>query len=62
MIVGDRVLFVAHWSTYHRMRGTVTRVRPTVMVRLDGDTHPMCVNEREVIAEQPSELTLTGAE
>lgn len=63
MKLGARVIVFAHWSSFRGMCGVVTRVRPTLMVRFDGYTHPMCVGEREVIEESSApELSFTGAE
>lgn len=62
MIKGDRVLFVALWSTFYKQRGEVTSTTPHLMVRLDGDEHPMRVRDDEVIAEDDREVSMTGAE
>jgi len=49
--IGDRIRFVAHWSSFHGMRGVVQQLRPHVMVLIDGDTYPIRVGEREVIVD-----------
>ena len=59
---GDRVYFFANWSSFRTMRGEVTQTAPYLMVRLDGDVHPIRVHEREVVHEQASEVSMTGAE
>lgn len=60
--VGDRVRVVAHWSTFVGMGGLVTQVTPWLMVRLDGDKHPLRIEEPSVVLDEPSTVNLTGAE
>jgi hypothetical protein len=60
--VGDRVLVVAHWSSFRGMRGKVTQTTPYLMVRLDGDRYSMRIEEPSVVRDEPSTLSLTGAE
>ncbi len=45
---GDRVSFVALWSSFLGQNGTVVAISPHLMVRLDGDTYPMRVHPKEV--------------
>lgn len=61
--VNDRVRVCAHWSSFVGMSGVVTSTSP-LMVRLDGDAHPMRFGEREVVREggEPSSISMTGAE
>ena len=42
---GDRVLVTAHWSSFYRMQGVVKQTKPHVMVLLDGDQHPMRLDD-----------------
>ncbi len=48
LYINDRVLVTAVWSSFRGMRGTVTQVKPYLMVRLDGDTHPLRIEEPSV--------------
>ena len=59
--VGDRVHVVEPWSSFRGMRGTVTQVRPYIMILIDGDRLPIRVGERE-IAREANDPSLTGAE
>ena len=59
---GDRALFVASWSSWRGMRGEVKETSPHLMILLDGDRLPIRVHPRECIPEEPSEVSLTGAE
>lgn len=61
---GDRVLFVASWSSFKAMRGTVASTSPALMVTVDGDDDkPICVSRNEVVPlDAPSEVSMTGAE
>lgn len=60
MRVGDRVLVFAQWHSFRGTKGRVTQLKP-LMVILDGDRLPMCIEERAVVREEQP-LTLTGAE
>ncbi len=62
MRVGDRVRVVAHWSSFVGMKGRVVSTSPHLMVRLDGDTYPLRIEEPSVVIDEPSEISLTGAE
>ncbi len=61
MYRGDRVRVVAAWSSFVGMSGTVTDVRPHLMIRLDGDRMPIRVSDREVVRID-AEISMTGAE
>ncbi len=60
--VGDVVLFVSHACSFRGQRGRVTAVAPHLMVRVDGDTHAMRFNPREVVLAVERETSLSGAE
>jgi hypothetical protein len=60
--VGDRVLVFALWSSFYRMNGTVTATKPRLMVRIDGDSYPIAMGERECIRIEESASHLGGAE
>lgn len=57
----DPVRVVAHWSSFYGQRGVVVSVAP-LMVRVHGDTHPMRFGDREVMLDEPSAISMTGAE
>ena len=59
---GDRVLFVALWSSFAGMRGTVTATVPHVMVRIDNDAYDIRVGVKEIAVDEPSSVSMTGAE
>ncbi len=61
LYVGDRVRVVAAWSSFVGMSGVVTATRPHLMVRLDGDRHPIRVSDSEVMPDF-REISMTGAE
>ncbi len=48
--------------SFYRQRGTVTSTRPYLMVRVDGDTYPMRMGERECVRLEERPLSMTGAE
>ena len=60
--VGDRVLVFAAWSSFYRMNGTVVATAPRLMVRLDGDSLPLAMGERECIRIEESSRHIGGAE
>ncbi len=62
MYAGDRVVFFAPWSTWRGMRGRVTKTHPGLWVLIDGDTHPVAVSSAEVVKDEPSHVSMTGAE
>ncbi len=50
-------------SWFNGMRGVVTRVKPTVMVHLEGERLPMVFDERDLVpVAESSNVNLTGAE
>ncbi len=55
----DPVRVVAHWSSFYGQRGVVVSVAP-LMVRIHGDTYPMRFGE--VMLDEPSTISMTGAE
>lgn len=57
----DRVVVFAHWHSFRGCKGRVTQPKP-LMVLLDGDTYAMAIEERAVVRESDSEMSLTGAE
>ncbi len=59
---GDRVVFVAQWSSFYRMKGRVTQVTPHTMIIVDGDSYPIRVGEKEIALDEPSVPNMTGAE
>ncbi len=72
--VGDRVIMVDRYaerakctckklepSWFDGMRGVITQVEPT-MVHLDGERLPMRFDERDLVCEEPSQVSMTGAE
>ncbi len=59
---GDRVLFVAPWSSYRAQYAEVVTPPPGLMVLLDGDQIPIAARADEVIPDAPSEISMTGAE
>jgi len=59
---GDRVLFTAAWSSFHGMRGVVTSTVPHVMVRIDNDAYDIRVGVKEISVDEPSIVSMTGAE
>ncbi len=62
MKVGQRVLFIARWSTFLGKRGHVSQTAP-LMVVMDDDPKPIRVGEREVIPlEYDSAKHFAGAE
>ncbi len=58
----DRVMFFAAWSTWRGMRGRVVDRRPGLWVLIDGDTQPVAVSTSEVVRDEASSTSLTGAE
>jgi hypothetical protein len=60
--VGDRVLVFAQWSSFYRMNGTVEATKPRLMVRIDGDSYPIAMGERECIRIEESTQHIGGAE
>ncbi len=60
--VGDLVLFVGHANSFRGMRGRVVAIKPYLMVIVDGDTHPMRFDAREVITVEERETNMSGAE
>ena len=62
MRIGDPVRVTAAWSPFYGYRGTVTQVTPHLMIRIEGDSYPIRVGEREVVREEPSTVNLTGVE
>lgn len=59
---GDRVVFVAPWSSYRSQRAEVVSPPPGLMVLLDGDAKPIAARADEVIPDGPDEVSMTGAE
>ncbi len=59
---GDRVLVFAHWSSFYQQRGTVAQTKPHLMVRIDGDSLPLRMGEREVVRLEESAQHIGGAE
>ncbi len=59
---GDRVVVVAHWSTFRGMRGRVVATSPHLMILIDDDKYPIRVGTREVVVDEPSTVNMTGAE
>ncbi len=59
---GDRVLIFAQWSSFYRKHGTVTQTAPYLMVRVDDDTYPMRMGERECVRLEESSRHIGGAE
>ncbi len=59
---GDRVVVVAHWSTFRGMRGRVVATMPHLMILIDDDKYPIRVGTREVVVDEPSTVNMTGAE
>lgn len=59
---GDRVLFVAPWSSYRSQRAEVVCPPPALTVLLDGDTLPIAARRDEVVPDGPDEVSMTGAE
>ena len=56
-MIGRRVEFVATWSSFVGMLGTIVQVRPHLMVRLDDDPRPIRVGDREVLLiEEPQHI------
>jgi hypothetical protein len=50
-------------SWFDGMRGTVTRLKPSLMVHLENERLPMVFDERDfVLVDVPSSINLTGAE
>lgn len=59
---GDRVLVFAYWSSFYKMAGTVTQVAPYLMVRVDGDSYPIRMGDRECVRLEESRHHVGGAE
>lgn len=57
MKVGDRVVVVAMWSSFHTMKGRVTALTPHLMIIIDHDLHPIRVGEREIALLEPAPVT-----
>jgi ribosomal protein L24 len=57
---GDRVVVVAHWSSFRGMRGEVVQVTPHTMVLIDGDTYPIRVGDREIAKETSPPIWTAG--
>lgn len=62
MRVGERVRFVAAWSSFYGMTGAIVQMQPHIMILIDRDKHPIRVGEREIAVDEPSSQSLTGAE
>jgi hypothetical protein len=62
MYPGDRVLFFAPWSSWRGMRGRVVKHGLGLWVPIDGDAHPVAVSASEVVRDEPSMVSMTGAE
>ncbi len=71
MRIGDRVEMVDRYrrggkyepSSFDGLRGVITRLRPTLMVHLDGERLPMAFDARDlVVLGGESSVALTGAE
>lgn len=63
MKIGQRVLFIASWSSFKGKRGHVCQTEPVLMVVMDDDPKPIRVGEREVIPlDFDSRRHLAGAE
>lgn len=62
MKVGDTVLVVAEWSSFHGMRGRVVQVDPYLAIAVGGDPRPIRVGEREVVRCALPEQHHAGAE
>lgn len=61
MRVGDRVEFVASWSSYRGRYGTVKRTGPYLMVLIDSERLAVAASADEVrLAHE--EISMTGAE
>ncbi len=48
MIVGQRVVVRAAWSSFVGQLGVVTQARPYLMVRIEGERQPMRFGDAEV--------------
>ncbi len=59
---GDRIIVVAHWSSFRGMKGVVVAMVPPLMVLIDGDKYPIRIEAKSVVIDEPSSLNLTGAE
>lgn len=62
MSPGDRVLFIAPWSSFKGQRGKVTQTEPCLMVVFPDDPRPIRVGEREVIPDPESQQHATAGE
>jgi hypothetical protein len=62
LYVGDRVTVTKEWSSFFGMRGVLTQVKPFAMVRFDGDTHPLRIEEPTIERDVPVEPHVGGAE
>lgn len=60
--IGDEVVFVGSWNSFLGQRGRVTANEPHLMVLVDGETHAMRFDRREVMLVIERETSMTGAE
>ncbi len=59
--VGDRVLMFAMWSSFYKMKGTVTAVAPHLKVLVDDDKYPLRMGPRECVhLEEPTRPMTAG--
>lgn len=60
LYVGDEVEFIGLHNSFRGQRGEVKAIAPHLMVRVEGDTHPMRFTRNEVA--RVHDVSMTGAE